>query len=80
MLIAALAWPQGTDTLADVPETMPDHDITIYGSYTLGIKDLQEEKHPVKVFSLEGKAQNKMQKGINIIRYSDGSVRKVLVK
>lgn len=64
----------------DLPETMPDHDITIYGSYTLGIKDLQEEKHPVKVFSLEGKAQNKMQKGINIIRYSDGSVRKVLVK
>ena len=64
----------------DLPETMPDHDITIYGSYTSGIKDLQEEKHPVKVFSLEGKAQNKMQKGINIIRYSDGSVRKVLVK
>ena len=64
----------------DLPETMPDHDITIYGSYTLGIKDLLEEKHPVKVFSLEGRAQNKMQKGINIIRYSDGSVRKVLVK
>ena len=64
----------------DLPETMPDYDIVVYGTYTLGIKDLQEEKHPVKVFSLEGRSQNKMQKGINIIRYSDGSVRKVLVK
>lgn len=65
---------------SDLPETMPDHDIVIYGVYTLGIKNLLEEKHPIKVLSLEGRAQNKMQKGINIIRYSDGSVRKVLVK
>lgn len=65
---------------ADLPETMPDHDIVIYGVYTTAIKDLLEEKHPIKVFSLEGRVQNKMQKGINIIRYSDGSVRKVLVK
>lgn len=67
-------------TWSDLPETMPDHDIVVYGTLTLGIKDLQEEKHPVKVFSLQGRSQNKMQKGINIIRYSDGSVRKVLVK
>ena len=67
-------------TWSDIPETMPDHDIVVYGSYTLGINDLQEEKQPVKVFSLQGRSQNKMQKGINIIRYSDGSVRKVLVK
>ncbi len=65
---------------SDYPATMPEHDLVIYGIYTLGIIDLLEEKHPVKVFSLEGRSQNKMQKGINIIRYSDGSVRKVLVK
>ena len=65
---------------SDVPETMPNRDITIYGSYTSGIKELLEEKHPVIIFSLEGRAQNKLQKGINIIRYSDGSVGKVMVK
>ena len=31
-------------------------------------------------FDLQGRQQNKPQKGMNIIRYSDGSTRKVLVK
>jgi hypothetical protein len=65
---------------SDVPETMPAHDITINGSYTTGIEDLSARKHDAKIFSLEGKLRGKMRKGINIIRYSDGTVRKVFVK
>lgn len=31
-------------------------------------------------YDLQGRQHDKQQKGINIIRYSDGSTRKVLVK
>ena len=47
-----------------------------------GIKDI--EHSPLNIeeawYSLDGKKLSKPQKGINIIRYSDGTTRKVLVK
>ena len=46
------------------------------------IKDI--EHSPLNIeetwYSLDGKKLSKPQKGINIIRYSDGTTRKVLVK
>ena len=65
---------------SDLPETMPDSDIIIYATFTSGFKDMLKEKHPLKVFSVNGREQDKIQKGFNIIRYSDGSIKKVLVK
>ncbi len=37
-------------------------------------------KAPILIYSLDGRQQSRMQRGVNIIRMSDGSTRKVLVK
>jgi len=34
----------------------------------------------VKIFSIEGKSLNELQKGLNIIQMSHGKTRKVIVK
>ena len=47
-----------------------------------GIKEVKSEKLKVKNdgmwYDLNGRKQDAPQKGINIIRYSDGTTRKVL--
>ena len=64
----------------DVPETMPAKDITIYGK----AKDIIDSLTPtlysgkVEVFDLNGRKLSAPQKGINIIRMSDGTIRKVI--
>ncbi len=74
----------------DVPETMPAGDITIYGK----AKDIIDSLAPVlskgegDVYDPNGRKLNsnveiqnsKLKKGINIIRMSDGTIRKILVK
>ena len=64
----------------DYPETMPAHDITIYGTYTTGIEVIMAGEANCPIFSLEGKPLNEPQKGVNIVRMSNGQVRKVVVK
>ena len=65
----------------DYPETMPAYDITIYGTYTTGIDAIMAGKDGhAKIYTLDGKLLNQAQKGINIVRMSDGTVRKVVVK
>jgi hypothetical protein len=64
----------------DVPETMPAKDITIYGK----AKDIIDSLIPTlysgkgEVFDLNGRKLSAPQKGINIIRMSDGTIRKVI--
>ena len=65
---------------ADVPETMPASDITIYGAYTTGISSLSMEESERQVFSPDGKRVETPKKGLNIVRMSDGTVKKVVVK
>ena len=65
---------------ADVPETMPARDITIYGTYTTGINSLNGEENDRQVFTPDGKRVETPKKGLNIIRMSDGTVKKVVVK
>ena len=69
------------DGWMDVPETMPAHDITIYGSFTSGIAEISfEHTNDVKIYTVSGKRIDRLQRGVNIIRYSDGRVRKINVK
>jgi len=69
------------DGWMDVPETMPAHDITIYGSFTSGIAEIGfEHTNDVKIYTVNGKRISRLQRGVNIIRYSDGRVRKINVK
>lgn len=65
----------------DYPETMPAHDITIYGTYTTGIDAIMVgECGNAKIYTLDGKLLDKPQKGINIVRMNDGTTKKVVVK
>ena len=69
------------DGWMDVPETMPAHDITIYGSFTSGITEIRFEKqNDVKIYTVNGKRTGRLQRGVNIIRYSDGRVKKINVR
>lgn len=64
----------------DYPETMPAYDITIYGTYTTGIDAIIAGEIDCQIFSLDGKPLNELQTGVNIVRMSNGQVRKVVVK
>jgi hypothetical protein len=62
------------------PTTMPAYSITINGTYTTGINALTNEEDERQVFTPDGKRVETPKKGLNIIRMSDGTVKKVLVK
>ena len=65
----------------DVPEIMPAHDITIYGSFTSGIDVVNvDNSKGTRIYTVSGKRINKLQRGINIVRTYDGKVRKVRFK
>ena len=65
-----------------LPETMPAHDVIVHASYETSIADLlwQAEQGLIRIFSPEGKPLKSLQKGVNIVKKSYGSVRKVFVK
>ena len=62
------------------PTTMPAYDITIYGSVATGIESISADNESVAIFSIEGKQLSKYQKGLNIVKYPNGQIRKVVVK
>ena len=64
----------------DVPASMPAHDIVIQARFTDGVKTIQNVQRKDDYYQLNGVKLNKLQKGVNIIRYTDGTTRKVLVK
>ena len=65
----------------DLPETMPAHDVVVHASYTTGIRAMILAKpQDVQIYSPNGKKLNKLQKGLNIIRMSNGKTQKVVVK
>jgi hypothetical protein len=60
---------------------MPAEDITIYGSYiSTGINGLYAEEPDKQVYTPDGKRIQSPKKGMNIIRKSDGTIKKVVVK
>ena len=65
-----------------IPTTMPAHDVTITGKFTFvdGIADIHAEDGNTQIFTLDGKRVEKLQKGVNILRMGDGTVKKVFVK
>lgn len=62
------------------PTTMPAYDITIYGSYITGIDAINYNEGESHYYSLNGEHLEKPRKGINIVKMSDGTVKKVVVK
>ena len=61
------------------PTTMPAYDITIYGNYTTTIKAINNVGCKIKYYSLDGQPIVQPHKGINIVKMSDGGVKKVMI-
>ena len=64
----------------DAPEKMPAHDITINGAYTSGIWGVSNDDATTNTYTTGGYKTDKPRRGVNIIRMSDGTTRKVVVK
>ena len=56
--------------------------ITVNFSFTASaaIENVKAAQNTKEIFTLDGRRSNQMQKGVNLVRMSDGSVRKVLSK
>ena len=68
---------------SEIPETMPAHDVTVTGTFTLdtGIDQIMgSENGDAMIFTIDGKRVDNMKKGLNVIRMKDGTTRKVVVK
>lgn len=65
---------------SDIPETMPAHDVTIYGSYTTGINSINIDSPNARIYNMQGNRLDKPQKGLNIIRMNVGTINKVIIK
>lgn len=65
-----------------VPETMPAHDVTVTAVYETGIAEIKmiARQGQMHIYSPNGKKQNKLQKGLNIVLMLDGTTKKVVVK
>ena len=65
----------------DYPSTMPAEDITINGSYTAtDIRAILADESDVKIYTVNGKPLNNLQRGVNILRYKDGRTQKLIIK
>jgi hypothetical protein len=64
----------------DVPETMPAHDVVLQVDETDMIESLIPSLAGEEVYDLNGRRIVRPQKGVNIIRMSDGTTKKVMVK
>ena len=62
------------------PTTMPAYNITIYGSYTTGVGAITLQEDAVMYLSVDGKRHTGLSKGLNIVRMSNGTTKKVVVK
>ena len=65
-----------------IPATMPAEDVTITGSFTFidAIEDVIANDGTYQIYTLDGKLVESLQKGVNIIRYSNGTTKSVYVK
>jgi len=68
---------------SEIPATMPAHDVTVTGTFTLdtGIEQIMgSENGNAMIFTIDGKRVDNLKKGLNVIRMKDGTTRKVVVK
>ena len=68
---------------SEIPTTMPAHDVTVTGTFTLdtGIEQIMgSENGNAMIFTIDGKRVNNPKKGLNVIRMKDGTTRKIVVK
>ncbi len=68
---------------SDIPYLMPAHDVTVTGTFTIDTaidQIMSNGKDDAMIYTIDGKRLSKPQRGLNIVRMSDGTTRKVVVK
>lgn len=67
---------------SEIPAKMPAKDVTITGNFTLidAIENVIADDSTYQIYTIDGKPIEALQKGVNIIKYQNGNVKKVLVK
>ncbi len=65
-----------------IPAKMPAEDVTIIGSFTLvdAIEDVLVDDEKYQIYIPNGTPVDTLQKGVNILYYSNGSIKKVYIK
>ena len=61
---------------AEGKEVLPERNVDV----TTGVESVAMSQQSVRRFAIDGRSLNAAQKGINIVRMADGTVRKVIVK
>ena len=64
----------------DVPATMPAHDVTINANYVDGINGIESHGQQNKYIMRKGISVNSPVKGVHVVRMSDGTIKKVMVR
>ena len=66
----------------NVPESMPAKDVIVTGSFkeTTGIISVINDSPGALIYDMQGRRIEHLQKGLNIIRMSDGKTKKVMGK
>jgi len=66
----------------EIPAKMPAEDVTIIGSFTLvdAIEDVLVDDEKYQIYIPNGTPVDTLQKGVNILYYSNGSIKKVYIK
>ena len=79
-LSATLYVPEGTKTLYEAAKGWSVFP-SIVEVESIGVTDVHKNFASLKeYYTIDGRRTNKMQRGINIIRMNDGTVKKVVVK
>lgn len=69
---------------SDIPETMPNEDVTITGTFTfvdvIESVTTNDDVTPKRIYTPSGTPAVTLQKGLNIILMEDGTTKKVFVK
>lgn len=67
---------------SEVPATMPARDVTITGNFTFidAIENVTADDSEYQIYTIDGTPVETLQKGVNIIKYKNGTSKKVVVK
>lgn len=65
-----------------IPTSMPEGEVIVTGSFTIidDIQDINVDEGGYQIYTLNGKEVKTLQKGVNILRMSDGTTKKVVAK
>ena len=61
-------------------ETMPAHDIEYHATISDGILSLEDLRGVVAIYDVAGRKLSRLQRGVNVLRLTDGTTRTLIVK